>query len=314
MSRLTKALICFGVGGGIAALSMLTAPSAHAENAIDMPHPIGYVNDFANILDNDAELEAQLVALEEQTTIELAVLTVDALQGYSIDEFATRLFEQEGWQWGKADQDNGIMIVIAPNDKKWRIEVGYGLQGTVTNGLAGLIGEYDMKPYFIEQQYSEGVAAGVTALISALDGNISEADYAQYSDWNAWDTIWTLLCMGAGIPFMILMIFQGVLYRTRGIWLGGVIGGLIGIPLGFAFLGEMGMFAWLLPVLSIPAGVFADWAVDQSSPSRPGRKNSFWYSGALPASMMSSSSGGSGGGFGGGGGGSSGGGGASGSW
>ena len=94
-----------------------------------LPKPTGRVNDFANIIspDVESELDAQLATLENTTSHEVAVVTVESLQGTTVEDYANRLFKE--WGIGQAQKDNGVLILVAPNERDVRIEVGYGLEG-----------------------------------------------------------------------------------------------------------------------------------------------------------------------------------------
>src|SRR4029450_10965724 len=111
------------------ALLSLCAPSAHA---VDVPYLSGRVVDNAEILDpaTRATVTEKLKAHEEKTGDQIAVLTVPSIGNDSIEEFATRVFES--WKLGQKGKDNGVLVVVAPKDRKMRIEVGYGLEGTPT--------------------------------------------------------------------------------------------------------------------------------------------------------------------------------------
>src|SRR5690606_7879124 len=119
----------------------------------------GYVNDFENILNNDEALEAKLTQLEKDTTAEVVVVTVPDFQGSYLEEYAVKLFEE--WKIGKEDVDNGLLILVSANERKSRIEVGYGLEGTLPDALTGRIQDEYMIPSFTQGDYSGGVEKGV---------------------------------------------------------------------------------------------------------------------------------------------------------
>ena len=107
--------------------------------AQDIPTLQKYVNDYANVLSSSEEttLNSLAALIEENTTIEIAILTVDTTGDMSIEEFAVETFEKNGI--GKKDIDNGLLIVAAIQDRKWRFEVGYGLEGILNDAKAGLV-------------------------------------------------------------------------------------------------------------------------------------------------------------------------------
>jgi uncharacterized protein len=139
-------------------LCMILIPVA---NAIEYPSPVGYVNDFANILSPSdiARLNSELTAIEKNTTVEIAIVTVDSLQGMSVEEYAVKLFEK--WGIGKKGKDNGLLILVAKNEREYRIETGYGLEGTINAARAGRIGREILEPNFKKGEYGEGLYEAV---------------------------------------------------------------------------------------------------------------------------------------------------------
>ena len=101
------------------------------------PRPSGHVNDFAGVLtaDDRAYLENFLRSVERDTTAEVVVVTVTSLDGMTIEEYANRLFAD--WGIGTKARDNGVLLLVAPAERQVRIEVGYGLEGSLPDGLAG---------------------------------------------------------------------------------------------------------------------------------------------------------------------------------
>jgi len=155
-----------------AALSgVLSLPCAAP--AAEVPYLTGRVVDEAGVLDTEARerIEALLKAHEERTTNQVAVLTVPSLGGDSIEEFAEKVLR--GWALGRKEKDNGVLVVVATGDRRMRIEVGYGLEGTLTDSMAGSIIRNAMAPRFKERDYPAGVEAGVLAIIGALEGDAS---------------------------------------------------------------------------------------------------------------------------------------------
>ncbi len=149
------------------------------------PKPVGHVNDFAGIISGNVEqrLEQELRDYERKTSIEIAIATIPDLQGYSIDEWREGLFQK--WGVGKKGLDNGLLVCVAPNERKWGIEVGYGLEGNITDGMAGSLGRENLVPYFRRGDFGGGISALVDSIISHL-GNYSWAErekrYAQRAE------------------------------------------------------------------------------------------------------------------------------------
>jgi uncharacterized protein len=114
----------------------------------DVPHLTGRVTDNANILSPEVRqsLTEGLKAHESRTGNQIAVLTVPTLNGESIEDYAVEVFK--AWKLGQKGKDNGILIIVVPNDRRMRIEVGYGLEGTMTDMMAGRIIQHVMTPKF----------------------------------------------------------------------------------------------------------------------------------------------------------------------
>ena len=144
--------------------------------AVDVPFLTGRVTDNAQILSDETRktITANLKAHEEKTTNQIAVLTVSTLEGVSIEEYATAVFNT--WKLGQKGKDNGILLIVAPKDRRMRIEVGYGLEGTMTDGIAGSIVRNVMTPLFKSNNYDRGIDEGVRAVISVLEGGQAPAE------------------------------------------------------------------------------------------------------------------------------------------
>ena len=132
-----------------------------AAAAQTFPKPVGRVNDFAGVLDPAAEqeLDTLLATLENDTTSEIAVVTVDSLDQIPVEEYAHRLFNE--WGIGQRGKDNGVLILVAPSVREMRIEVGYGLEGVLPDGLAGQIIREQFVSAFREGNDQSGIVAGV---------------------------------------------------------------------------------------------------------------------------------------------------------
>ncbi|MDH5285210.1 MAG: TPM domain-containing protein [Betaproteobacteria bacterium] len=151
-------------------LALVALLAAGPAPAVDVPFLTGRVVDNAEILKpaTRAKLTADLKALEERTTHQVAVLTVTTLAGESVEDFATRVFES--WKLGVKGKDNGVLVVVVPQDRRMRIEVGYGLEGTLTDAQAARIIRDRMTPAFKAGDYDRGVADGVAAIAAVLGG------------------------------------------------------------------------------------------------------------------------------------------------
>jgi uncharacterized membrane protein YgcG len=138
--------------------------------AADVPYLTGRVVDNAEIMQPATRdrLTAAMQAHEQKSTNQIAVLTIATIQGESIEEYSTKVFES--WKLGQKGKDNGVLIVVVPQDRKMRIEVGYGLEGTLTDVASSRIIRDVMTPQFKNGNYDKGIEDGVTAVIAQLEG------------------------------------------------------------------------------------------------------------------------------------------------
>ena len=310
-----------------AAATLLAALVAAGATAV--PYLTGRVVDNAEILKpaTRERVAALAKAHEDKTTDQIAVLTVTTLGGESIEEYAGRVFA--AWKLGQKGKDNGVLVVVAPQDHKMRIEVGYGLEGTLPDVAASRIIRNVMTPAFRNDNFDDGVAQGVEAIVAQLEGQTTGAGTsAQFADVESGSKKQSFEFNGPDIPWYMRIL------------LGCFIFGIIGL---FTVIGVMtpGM-GWFLYVFLIPfwamfpviiigpkatVGLLGVYLVGYPV-AKLWLKRQPWYAkaaeemktkgtttvgGMVISSGGSSSSSSGGGGFSGGGG-SSGGGGASGSW
>ena len=136
----------------------------------DLGTPDGYVNDYTNTLTHEqtSALESKIAAFEQESTNEIGVVIIDSLQGDYIEHFAVKLFEE--WGIGKERKDNGVLILVAMSDRQMRIEVGYGLEGSLTDVEANWIVQNVMVPNFKENRYYEGIDQSVDKIIEITKG------------------------------------------------------------------------------------------------------------------------------------------------
>ncbi|MFZ9395995.1 MAG: TPM domain-containing protein [Erythrobacter sp.] len=144
--------------------AVLAAPAA----AQEFPALTGRVVDAANIIPDatEAELNAKLEALEAQSQRQLVVATVPDLQGYDIADYGYRLGRE--WGIGDAERNDGALLIVAPTERKVRIEVGYGLEGYLTDALSALIIQNAIVPRFRSGDMPGGIVAGTDAIIQQL--------------------------------------------------------------------------------------------------------------------------------------------------
>jgi len=254
--------------------------------------PAEYINDQANILSQEQKTQLNTLINEnqKQTGNEVAVLIIPELKNETIESQAVKTFED--WGIGKKGKDNGVLLLVAIKDKKLRIEVGYGLEGVLTDLRSSQIIGNIITPEFKSGNYYLGIEKGLNSIIATINSDSSYNLTIEKSNTVSNDNLFGI------IIFLGYIIFQ-IITRTKSWWLGGVLGAIVG-----------------LIVKSIPAaigltllGLLIDFLL-----SKLGQNQNFLN--ILNRSSGRSSGGGWGGGssFGGFGGGRSGGGGSSGSW
>lgn len=142
--------------------------AVHTLGAQDVPAHVGKVNDFAALLapSQRQTLEAQLADLERDTSAEVALVTMLTLGDRPIENYATTLFN--AWGIGKKDRDNGVLVLVAVRDRTMRIEVGYGLEGILPDGLAGAVMRDTFLPRFRDGDYATGVLDGMARVIEIV--------------------------------------------------------------------------------------------------------------------------------------------------
>ncbi len=155
--------------------ALFAFPAAVTAQTAEVPYLTGRVVDNAEILNpaTRKRLGETLRHHEQKTGNQVAVLTVPTIHGESVEEYAVRVFEQ--WKLGQKDKDNGVLVLVVPQDRRMRIEVGYGLEGTLTDAHASRIIRNLMTPRFRKGDFNGGVARGVDAVIAQLEGKPAPA-------------------------------------------------------------------------------------------------------------------------------------------
>lgn len=150
-----------------AAVTLLFPSSSRA---LDVPALSGRINDYAAMIspEMERELDERLAALEKAESTQIAVLTVSSLDGEPIEDFSIRVVE--AWGLGRKDFDNGALLLVAARERKVRIEVGYGLEGRLTDLAAGRIVDNAIVPLFASGRFDEGFQEGIDLMIAAVKG------------------------------------------------------------------------------------------------------------------------------------------------
>jgi len=186
-----------------AALLLALAPA----RALDFPALSGRVVDEAGILDQATkdDLTAKLAELETKTGDQLVVVTLKSLRGTTIEDYGVQL--GRAWKIGQKDKNNGVLLLVAPNERKVRIEVGYGLEGTLTDAIGRFIIETAIVPRFRSNDVAGGIRRGADDITQVLGGAASE--YKQlaenrYRQQSGDDGSWLVFLFVAIVIFIIL--------------------------------------------------------------------------------------------------------------
>jgi uncharacterized protein len=182
--------------------------------AVDYPQLTGYVTDDANMIDPNYEAKITELArkIEGATTVEIAVVTVRSLEGESKETYAVKLFEEAGI--GKKDKDNGLLILVAKQERKYRFEVGYGLEGVITDSMKVNIGDRIITPNFKRGEYGRGIYESMLVIEGLLEGDeevISEYSMNDHDSTSSY-SLWLLLL----IPFGLIILFEIMIRLTGG--------------------------------------------------------------------------------------------------
>lgn len=189
-----------------------------------------WVHDDAHILSAQTKSELENLLKEERDTTsnQIAVLTIPSLEGDDMANYAVKVFEK--WKLGQTKKNNGVLFVIAPNDRKVRIEVGYGLEGVLTDALASRIIRNEVAPFFKSNNFDAGVKAGTIAIIQTIEGEYKQDPSSPFH-------LSPLI-----IAIIIILIF--ILFSKRGGRSGGFRSGLGPIIMAGGFPRSSGGGSW----------------------------------------------------------------------
>ncbi|WP_420022351.1 TPM domain-containing protein [Brevundimonas subvibrioides] len=183
----------------------------------DFPALSGRVVDQARLLssEKEAEITARLAQLESDTGDQFVVVTVDSLQDYEIEDYGYRL--GRAWGIGSAESDNGVLLIVAPNERKVRIEVGYGLEPVLTDALSNQIIQNDILPPFRESGFERGISAGVDAVIAQLQLDPAEAQARAVAaaPTEADEPVFPVIIIALIFLFLFLNLMRGAGRRGR---------------------------------------------------------------------------------------------------
>jgi len=243
MKRILSTLFCVFTLLGFTAINLSAADNAAEQNSTvketttqtsnekssNFPALTGRVVDQASVLSQSTkdELETLLATHENNTTNQVVVATIESLGNAQIEEYSIELARR--WGIGQKGKDNGVVLVVAPNDKQVRIEVGYGLEGTLTDALSSNIINYYIIPEFKKRDIQNGIKIGTQKIIALLDGDESVREEIE----------------AKGDYEMPIEVY-------------GIMGGIATI-IASAFLGDMVMNIGLSVMVSSVIGLFINW-------------------------------------------------------
>jgi uncharacterized protein len=225
---------------------LLPAGAAAVLAQADLPMPRHYVEDYANAINQSDEqsLNGVLHELEQKTDAQYIVLTVETTGGVPIEQFSIDLVEK--WKLGQKDKDNGMLFTLAKNDRRWRFEVGYGLEGFVTDAYCSRVGREVLVPYLKKGRYSEGIYQAnlqIAQKIASESGvtltGVPKVNRQPVPQQRR--TVGSPCCCWTLLPLLILFLLLGGLGRGMGWWffLPFMLGGF-GTPGGFGRSGSYG--------------------------------------------------------------------------
>ncbi len=196
-------------------------------NGQDFPKPVGFVNDFANVIPTTEERQISRICreLKEKTGAEIAVVTIKTLDGNYIEDYAVRLFKK--WGIGQKGKDNGVLILNAIQEREIRIEIGYGVEGIIPDAKARQIRDQYLIPYLRQGDFGKGHLYTATAIANAI---AKEYGTALSGDVNAPKQTPVRKKSGKASKFVSMLFFLFLIIVTRGrilpwLLLGSMLGG-----------------------------------------------------------------------------------------
>lgn len=213
--------------------------------ALEVPQLRGRVNDYANMLSpgTSQRLEQALADFESSDSTQIVVLTVNSLEGESLEEFAIKV--AEAWKIGQAKLDNGAILLIAKQERKIRIEVGRGLEGVLTDLVSGRIIRGDISSQFKKNDYDAGIAAGVSSIMQVVRGEYQAQPRDLKQGKKGANPVFTLL-----VFLLVAVVFLGSFSKFLGAAAGAAGLSLIGFltfpGLGILILALLGAAGFVL--------------------------------------------------------------------
>jgi uncharacterized protein len=212
--------------------------------ALDVPPLTGRIVDLAHLLPADiaASLSDELAEHERKTGNQIAVLTLPSLEGEPLEEFSHRV--STTWKLGHKGTDNGVLLLVVPGERRIRIEVGYGLEGTLTDAKSSQIIRREIVPHFKSGDFARGIIAGLKAIMGTIEGTytLPEDGRAKSEQNGPWEILFIAVAIGAFVGGSLL---SGKL-KGVGSVISGLLSFVIALPTG-----------WKLALIAAVFGMFA---------------------------------------------------------
>ena len=201
-------------------VALLQLVSFSSLMAIPVPALSGRVNDYASMISAPvrADIESKLQQFEAAESTQIVILTVPSLQGDPVEDFSIRV--ADAWKIGHKGSDNGVLLIVSRDDHNVRIEVGYGLEGKLTDLLAGRIINDEIVPAFKAGKFDEGFTIGVSSLIAAVHGEYKGVPQVKRNGGKPSFPLLTIILL---VIYFISQIFRG--HRGGGMMANGGLGG-----------------------------------------------------------------------------------------
>lgn len=219
----------------------------------NFPKLTGRVVDNAGLLTSSERqsLTEKLARHEQATTNQVVVVTVDSLDGYEIADYGYQLGRY--WKIGQADKNNGVILLVAPNQRKVRIEVGYGLEGDLPDALAKQIVDFEIIPQFKKKHFGKGIIAGTEAILGVLKGTYTASTIKEKHKAKPGFDYYFILIVVALVIGGILDSFMRSSFASGLVFFGSVAGGsIIGNSLGAGLI--TGIIALVLHLFNSASG------------------------------------------------------------
>jgi uncharacterized protein len=238
----------------VLAAGVVLVAAASPAAARDVPYLSGRVNDTANMIPPDVrqQLEGTLAAFEKETGAQVAVLTIDSLDGEVLEDYSLKVAQT--WKLGRKGVDDGVLLLIAKNDRKMRIEVGYGLEAKLTDAQCRRILDDVIRPAFRDGAYGQGVSAGVAAITGTIQGKDAIPEAARSTTKKFSDNPIGVQVMGIGIFLLVIGLFSLLALVGKGGqgWVLYVFLMLFWTAFPVAFFGAGGLVAPLAWIVGFP--------------------------------------------------------------